>query len=158
MTRRCDSSTFSSVKTHSRVPTILFSTYNGKSKYLNTVLDQSCITINTKTEIITNDAPILFIKKFKPDIWDISTTERQKRSHQNVQCTNETPMSNNSIFAQLITICKTLDAGLKALDIEAICFYRWCQLGWKAPSEPWWSPLKRRRCIIRGKVVLTYAR
>ena len=43
MARRRDSSIFSSGKTHSRVPTIFFSSNKRKSEYLSTVLEQSLL-------------------------------------------------------------------------------------------------------------------
>ena len=43
MARRRDSSIFSTGKTHSRIPTIFFSSNKRKSEYLNTVLEQSLL-------------------------------------------------------------------------------------------------------------------
>ena len=75
MARRRDSSIFSSGKTHSRIPTIFFSSNKRKSEYLNIVLEQSllltrwhqeeCAHMNetcTAIENITNDALSRIVK------------------------------------------------------------------------------------------------
>ena len=75
MAERHDSSIFSSGKTHSRIPTIFFSSNKRKSEYLNTILEQSllltrwhqkeCAHMNktcTAIENITNDALSRIVK------------------------------------------------------------------------------------------------